>query len=220
MVARAALVAAGWTIDEIAAGCIRPGTVGGWAEGGYADGIDGWHFVLAERAIVYPKELGSELFIGNGVEAAGTLIRFVTDRGAANSELIVGFEGLFSSSDEPVLGFSDGECPGIPGNRFIEVAFNQRGDERSTGLLRCRLLVNDHIHGSAEEPSLAICVVGHSRLTKLGSRPFGFVVYLSTHGTVHLGSVHTQEQGISVHQAGNQIDVRLRMSAPSGLGLH
>ena len=65
------------------------------------------------------------------------------------------------------------------------------------------------MHGTAEEPYLWLHAAGHFDPVGFGDAEYGFTLYLSTHGTVHLGNIDTQTDGISIYESGNQIEVRL-----------
>ena len=209
MVAPAALIAAGWTIEEVEAAVGIAGTVAGAGEQAAASGGTGWSFNGPEGHVLYPREIGSDLFIGDGHESGGVLIRFFADGYLWNNECFVRFHGLFSHTNEPLMCYSNGDHPQIPGNRFMEVGFTKGGEELSSGLLSCGLTVYEHVHGSAEEPYLMMHAAGHFDPVGTGDAEYGFNLYLSTYGTVHLGHVDTQTGGISIQESGNQIDVKL-----------
>lgn len=209
MVAPAALIAAGWSIEQVAAGVGIAGTVGGGVGQLSAQGGTGWNFTGPDSHVLYPKELGSELFLGDGHEAGGILIRFFADGYVWNNECLVRFHGLFSHSDEPLMCYANGDYPQVPANRFMEVGFTKGGEELSSGLLSCALSVYEHVHGSPEEPYLMMHAAGHFDPVGTGDAEYGFTLYLSTHGTVHLGNIDTQTGGISIQEAGDQIEVKL-----------
>lgn len=209
MVAPAAAIAAGWTIEQVAAGVGIAGTVGGAVKEAAASGTSGWIFDGPDSHVHYPAEIGPALFLGDGHEAGGTLIRFFADGYVWNSECFVRFHGIFSRTDEPLMCYSNGDYPQTPANRFMEVGFTKGGEELSSGLLTCGLSVYRHVYGTAEEPYLWMHAAGHFDPVGLGDCEYGFTLYLSTFGTVHLGSVDTHTGGVSISESGNQVDVTI-----------
>ena len=209
MVAPAAAAAAGWTIGEIASAVGIAGTVGGAVGQAAASGTSGWNYVGPAGNLLYPKEIGAELFLGDGNNASGTLIRFFADGYIWNNECLVRFNGLFSNASDPPQCYTNGHYPTTPANRFIEVGFTKGGEELGSGLLSCGLSSFAHVHGTAAEPYMILHAAGHFDPVGSGDAEFGFTIYLSTFGTVHLGPIDVQTGGLSITQAGNQIDVKL-----------
>jgi hypothetical protein len=209
MVAPAAVIAAGWTIEEIAAGVGILGTAGGAVGSASAQGGTGWNFDGPDGSVHYPKEIGTELFLGDGHETGGVLIRFFADGYLWNNECFVRFHGLFSHTNEPPMCYANGNDPLVPANRFMEVGFTKGGEELSSGLLSCGLSVYERMHGTADEPYLWLHAAGHFDPVGTGDAEYGFTLYLSTYGTVHLGNIDTQTGGISITESGDQIDVKL-----------
>jgi hypothetical protein len=209
MVAPAAAAAAGWTIGEIASAVGIAGTVGGAVGQAAATGTSGWNYNGPAGNLLYPKEIGAELFLGDGNQAAGTLIRFFADGYLWNNECFVRFHGLFSNASDPPQCYMNHEHPTIPANRFIEVGFTKGGEELSSGLLSCGLSSYEHVHGTAAEPYVILHAAGRFDPVGSGDAEYGFTMYLSTFGTVHLGPVDVQSGGISISEGSQGIDVKL-----------
>jgi hypothetical protein len=142
-------------------------------------------------------------------QKGGTLIRFFADGYIWNNECFVRFHGLFSNANDPPQCYANGNNPHVPANRFIEVGFTKGGEELSSGLLSCGLSAYAHMHGSAEDPYLILYAAGHFDPVGSGDAEYGFTIYLSTFGTVHLGGVDVSTGGLQVSQAGDHIDVYL-----------
>jgi hypothetical protein len=188
MVAPAAAAAAGWTIEQIAAGVGIAGTVGGGVGSAAASGGSGWNYDGPNANLLYPSEIGADLW---------------------NNECFVRFHGLFSHSSEPPQCYSNHDHPQVPVNRFIEVGFTKGGEDLSSGLLSCSLSSFAHVHGSPEDPYLILYAAGHFDPVGSGDAEYGFWIYLSTFGTVHLGPIEVQTGGISISQNGDEICVKL-----------
>lgn len=209
MVAPAAAVAAGWTISEIAAGIGIVGTVGGGIGSAAASGTSGWNYQGPTSNLLYPKEIGTELFLGDGDNAAGTLIRFFADGYIWNNECFVRFNGLFSNASDPAQCYANGNYPTIPANRFIEVGFTKGGEELGSGLLTCGLSSFAHVEGSAEDPYMILHAAGHFDPVGAGDAEYGFTIYLSTFGTVSLGPIDVQTGGVKITEDSGHVSVYL-----------
>jgi hypothetical protein len=209
MVAAAAAAAAGWTIEEIAAGVGIVGTVGGGVGQAAASGSSGWNYSGPSSNLLYPTEIGAELFLGDGNNAGGTLIRFFADGYIWNNECFVRFNGLFSNANDTPMCYTNGNHPTVPANRFIEVGFTKGGEELGSGLLTCGLSSFAHVHGSAEDPYMILHAAGHFDPVGSGDCEYGFTIYLSTFGTVHLGPIDVQTGNLQIYQDGDHISVYL-----------
>ena len=209
MVAPAAVVAAGWTLEEIGTAVGIAGTVGGGVKDAAASGSSGWNFDGPDEQVHYPAEIGPDLFLGDGYEAGGILIRFFADGYLWNNECLVRYHGLFSHTNEPLVCYSNSDYPHTPANRFMEVGFSKGGEELSNGLLTCGLSVYRHIHGTADEPYIWMHAAGHFDPVGNGDAEYGFTLYLSSYGTVHLGHIDTQTDDIEITESGNQIEVKI-----------
>ena len=148
-----------------------------------------------------------QLFIGDGSHARGALIRFRTGHSRGDG-CVVRFNGLFSHTTGPLLCYADGD-PQVPGNRFIDVGFGTEGDELPSGALACGLTVCERIQGSAADPYVELRARGRFAPAGSGAVEYSFGVYLSTHGSVHLGEIDTRTSGLSISQADNHIEVTL-----------
>ena len=209
MVAPAAAAAAGWTIGEIANAVGIAGTVGGAVGSAAASGTSGWNYSGPNGNLLYPKEIGPDLFLGDGNNAGGTLIRFFADGYIWNNECLVRFNGLFSNASDPPQCYLNGPNPDIPANRFIEVGFTKGGEELGSGLLTCGLSSFAHVEGSAAEPYMILHAAGHFDPVGAGDAEYGFTIYLSTFGTVHLGPIDVQTGSIQIYEDNGHIAVYL-----------
>jgi hypothetical protein len=205
----AAAAAAGWTIEEVAAGVGILGTAGGAVGTAAASGTTGWNFDGPDGNLLYPSEIGADMFLGEGAHLGGTLIRFFADGYIWNNECFVRYHGLFSNANDTPMCYTNHDHPNIVANRFIEVGFNKGGEELSSGLLTCGLSSYAHVAGSPEDPYVILYAAGHFDPVGSGDAEYGFTLYVSTFGTVHLSSVEVQTGGITVTQEGDQIDVKL-----------
>lgn len=207
MVAPAALIAAGWNIEELRDPAVTVGTVGGHVgrlsarrtRGGPRWGLGRVH---------YPKELGPDLFIGPGRQQKGPLIRFVAEGCTWNHQSVVAFDGVFSDCSAPLLAYADGDHPRVPGNRFVDLSLIARGDDLDAGLLTCVLTVSEHVGGTADQPCLVIRAAGHFGAGGGRLAEYRFVTTLSTHGTVHLRDVEAHADDVVVSEVNNQIVLR------------
>jgi len=210
MVAPAAALAAGWTIEQVAAGVGIAGTVGGAVGQASASGTSGWNFAGPEGNVHYPAEIGPQMFLGDGNERGGTLIRFFADGYLWNNECVVRFHGLFSDSAEAPMSYANGEYPNTPANRFLEVGFAKGGEELDSGLLTCALSTyQTGVHGNYDNPFVMVHAAGHFDPVSSGDAEYGFNIYISTFGTVHLGNVDVQTGGIQIREANDHIEVFL-----------
>ena len=210
MVAPAAAAAAGWTIGEVASAVGIAGTVGGGVGQMAASGTSGWNFAGPSQNVHYPAEVGPQLFLGDGQERGGTLIRFFADGYVWNNECLVRFHGLFSDSHEAPMSYQNGHYPGVPANRFMEIGFNKGGEELGSGLLNCGISTyTAGVHGNYDNPYLIVHAAGHFDPVGSGDTEFGFNMYMSTFGTVHLGHIDTQTGGIHIRESAGHIEVFL-----------
>lgn len=210
MVAPAAAAAVGWTIEEVAAGVGILGTVGGGVGQMTASGTSGWNFAAPNENVHYPAEVGPQLFLGDGHQKGGTLIRFFADGYAWNNECFVRFHGLFSDSQEAPMSYSNGDHPHVPANRFMEIGFTKGGEELGSGLLTCALSTyRGGVYGDVDNPFVIVHAAGHFDPLGFGDAEYGFNVYISTFGTVHLGPVDTQTGGIQIREEGGHVEVFL-----------
>lgn len=210
MVAQAAAVAAGWTVEEIAAGVGILGTVGGAVGEASASGTSGWNYDGPDGNVHYPAEVGPQLFLGDGHEKGGTLIRFFADGYLWNNECFVRYHGVFSHSNEPPMSYANGHNPHVPANRFMEIGFTKGGEELTSGLLTCGISTyTSGVHGDIDNPYVMVHAAGHFDPVGSGDAEYGFNVYISTFGTVHLGNVDTQTGSIQIRESGDHIEVFL-----------
>lgn len=210
MVAPAAAAAAGWTIEEIAAGAAIAGTVGGGVKEASAAGGSGWNFDGPDGNVHYPREIGPQLFLGNAHQKGGTLIRFFADGYIWNNECYVYYDGIFSNSDDPLLCLANGDNPHVPANRWLEVGFTKGGEELSSGLLRCEISTyQTGVAGTPEYPAILLHVGGQfDPVGTGGANDFGFNVTIDTWGQVQLASI-SRQANLVIEQAGDHIDVKL-----------
>jgi hypothetical protein len=210
MVAAAAAVAAGWTIEQVAAGVGIAGTVGGAVGQAAASGTSGWNFAGPAGNVHYPAEVGPQLFLGDGHERGGTLISFVADGYVWDNECCVRYHGLFSDSSETPMSYTNGGYPGVPANRFLEVGFTKGGEELGSGLLTCGLSTYAAgVHGDYDNPFVIVHAAGHFDPVGSGDAEYGFNLYISTFGTVHLGNIDAQTGGIEITEVDDHVRVRL-----------
>jgi hypothetical protein len=210
MVAPAAVAAAGWTVEELAAATAIMGTVGGGVKEASAAGGTGWNFDGPEENIHYPLEVGPQLFLGDEHQDSGTLVRFFADGYIWNNECFVYFDGIFSNAQDELLCLANSNHPTVPANRFLEVNFTKGGEELSSGLLRCEVSTyTTGVAGTAEYPAILLQVTGQfDPVGTGGENDFSFTATLDTFAQVTLSKVGRQGN-CTIEQAGNQIDVKL-----------